>query len=114
MRWDESFRTEQLGGGHVAVAVGEGAAGDKAAYELAQERRIGFDLERDVAVVGPHERVAELQRRAVEGLAAVLGKPVEVQQLLEEHGDGARIPLGEGVNLPDARDEVGHRGDVGG
>ena len=39
---------------------------------------------------------------------------MEVQQLLEEHGDGARVPFGEGVNLPDARDEVGHRGDVGG
>lgn len=74
----------------------------------------GSTPERDVAVVGPHERVAELQRRAVEGLAAVLGKPVEVQQLLEEHGDGARVPLGEGVDLPDARDEVGHRGYVGG
>ena len=41
-------------------------------------------------------------------------EPDPVQQLLEEHGDGARVPFGEGVNLPDARDEVGHRGDVGG
>lgn len=79
LRWDESFRTEQLGGGHVAVAVGEEAAGDKAPYELAQERRIGFDPERDVAVVGPPERAAELQRRTVEGLAAVLGESVEAQ-----------------------------------
>lgn len=79
MRWDESFRTEQLGGGHVAVAVGEEAAGDKAPYELAQERQIGLDAERDVAVVGPPERVAELQRRTVEGLAAVLRESVEAQ-----------------------------------
>lgn len=79
LRRDEALRAEQLGGGHVAVAVGEGTARDKAPYELAQERQIGLDAERDVAVVGPPERVAELQRRTVEGLAAVLGESVEAQ-----------------------------------